>query len=47
MTEFAIPAHLAQALADYLAKQPYRDVAGLLGALQALRPVQQPQPKGD
>lgn len=43
--EFAIPAHLAQAVVDYLTKQPYRDVAMLLQSMQALRPIsQRPEP---
>lgn len=40
--EFAIPAHLAQSVVEYLTKQPYRDVAMLLQSMQTLRPVQPP-----
>lgn len=39
MQYLAIPAPLAQAIADYLAQQPHRDVAGLLAQMAALKPV--------
>jgi hypothetical protein len=34
-----IPQDLAQAVADYLSRQPYREVAGLMAALSQLKPV--------
>ena len=33
-----IPTDLAQAIADYLATRPFREVAGFMGALQQLKP---------
>lgn len=34
-----LPTQLGQALIDYLAGQPYRDVYQLVAALQALQPA--------
>jgi hypothetical protein len=44
MPEFAIPAQLAQAIAEYLSTKPYREVAPMLAALQALKPVPKTEP---
>ena len=43
-THLLIPTDLAQALADYLASQPFREVAGFMGALQQLKPADPPPP---
>jgi hypothetical protein len=49
MQTIPVPAELVQAIADYLAIRPYREVAGLLAALQqaaqASAPSQQ-KPEG-
>lgn len=44
MPEFALPAQLAQAIIEYLSRQPYREVAPMLAALQALKQIQKPEP---
>jgi hypothetical protein len=43
---YLIPAELLQATVDYLAKRPYAEVAGAIGALSSLEratPTQPPQ----
>lgn len=47
--DLAIPRELAQAIVDYLAKQPYKDVAPLIQAAVGLKPVPAPtsEPKKD
>jgi hypothetical protein len=36
--EYILPAELAQALYDYLARRPYLEVAGLIQAMAELKP---------
>ncbi len=42
-----LPIELAQALADYLVKKPYGEVAHLVQALQQLKPIQQSTADGE
>lgn len=44
---FLIPADLAQAIADYLATKPFREVAGLMSALQQIKPAEQADDKDE
>jgi hypothetical protein len=37
-----VPVELAQAIAEYLASRPYREVADALVALTSLQPIQMP-----
>lgn len=39
---YVIPQQLAQAILDYLAAHPYREVAPLVAAMQQLQPVPEP-----
>ena len=39
--EFIIQASVAEAVLNYLAKQPYKDVAHLINALQRMQPVEE------
>lgn len=40
--DYVIPQALAQAILDYLAAHPYREVHPFVQALQKLRPVEPP-----
>lgn len=42
---YIIPQALAQAILDYLAAHPYREVAVMVGALQQLQPAPEPKPE--
>ena len=42
MPNLIIPQNLAQAIADYLAGQPYRDVAPLIAGLSQLKAPAEP-----
>jgi uncharacterized iron-regulated protein len=47
MKKFEITEQMAQQIADYLVKQPFKDVVQLIGMLQNLREIPQvvvPQP---
>lgn len=37
--EMKIPAELANAIAEYLSTRPWREVAGMMAALQQLKPL--------
>lgn len=39
MTTFNVPAHLMQAIADYLVERPYKEVAPLLAEIAKLSPT--------
>jgi hypothetical protein len=41
--QLILPTHLGQALLDYLATKPYREVYQLVAALQQLQPVPTPE----
>lgn len=41
--DYLIPQPLAQAVLDYLAAHPYREVAPLVQAMQQLKPVAPPE----
>lgn len=41
MTNFFIPQDLLQAVGNYLSTRPYREVAGMVQALESLKPVQE------
>ena len=36
-TEFLLPMAMAEKIANYLARQPYGEVAGLIGGMQSLK----------
>jgi hypothetical protein len=45
MKNFQIKEELAQAVLQYLAKQPYIEVVSLIHGLQSLQPVRQEPPR--
>jgi hypothetical protein len=45
--DLLIPAGLAQAIADYLATKPFREVANFMAALSQLKPAEGPSKTTD
>ncbi|MBN7755497.1 hypothetical protein JYP46_01555 [Nitratireductor aquimarinus] len=47
MRKFVIDENLAQAIADYLAARPYREVAQLVAGLMALQEIKEDETLSD